>query len=41
VGEIRPDQSYERFLELMVQQPEWAAGLPIEADGFCEERYRK
>jgi len=41
VGEIRPDQDYDKFLELMVQQPKWAPGLPIAADGFCEERYRK
>ena len=31
----------EAVREIMVQVPEWALGLPIEAEGFTTERYRK
>lgn len=31
----------DRVTQLMVQQPRWAAGLPIDAEGFTCDRYRK
>ena len=31
----------DEFIELMTQMPEWAEGLPINADGFKAARYRK
>lgn len=33
--------SLEEYIELMVQQPEWAPGLPITAEGWEGDRYRK
>jgi len=41
VGEVDADADLDDFIELMVQQPKWAAGLPIAADGFMATRYRK
>lgn len=31
----------EDITRLMVQQPRWAKGLPLDAEGFVTERYRK
>ncbi len=36
-----PGQTLEEFLTLMSEAPAWASGLPVLADGFLAERYRK
>lgn len=42
VGEVPIGHgSLDHFLALMQQQPRWAAGLPVEVEGWQGERYRK
>jgi DNA polymerase bacteriophage-type len=41
ISEVSPDESFERFIELMATNPAWAAGLPLEAKGFQGGRYEK
>jgi DNA polymerase bacteriophage-type len=41
-AEIEPDfQSLEEAEQIFIRKPEWAAGLPLAAEGFRAERYRK
>jgi DNA polymerase len=40
VAEVE-DSPLERFVEIMTEVPEWAAGFPIAAEGFELERYEK
>lgn len=37
----RPGQTAERFVELLTDLPEWAQGLPIEAEGSIAPFYKK
>lgn len=41
VVEATPDQSLDKLCALMAEQPEWAKGLPLHADGFECEFYQK
>jgi DNA polymerase len=34
-------QDMNRVIEVMTESPKWATGMPIDADGFITERYRK
>jgi len=34
-------QDMDRVIEVMTEPPAWATGMPIDADGFITERYRK
>lgn len=38
---VKPGQSGERFVELLTQMPDWAAGLPLAAEGGEAPFYRK
>jgi DNA polymerase len=31
----------EKFIEILTEVPSWAAGMPIEADGWVGRRFRK
>jgi DNA polymerase len=33
--------SLSEFINTMAKAPEWAKGLPVKVEGWCEERYRK
>lgn len=41
VPEDRADESLRRMLEIMSSPPAWAAGFPIQAEGFASPRYSK
>ena len=41
VIEAPPGTSLERICAIMAEQPEWANGLPLRADGFVCDFYRK
>lgn len=39
--ELEPNQTLEQQIEIMVKPPEWAKTLPLKAEGFTSERYKK
>ena len=41
VIEAPPETSLDRICSIMAVQPEWASGLPLRADGFVCDFYRK
>jgi DNA polymerase bacteriophage-type len=41
VAEVPPDVDFEEAKRIFLEQPDWSAGLPLNAGGFIAERYRK
>lgn len=41
VAEVEPTYPLRDYLALLTTVPPWAAGCPIDAEGYIEERYRK
>lgn len=41
VPEDRAEESLQRMLEIMSTPPAWAAGFPVQAEGFSSPRYSK
>ena len=41
VPEDEAEDTYKEMVEIMCTGPEWATGLPLDADGFISKRYKK
>lgn len=41
IAEVPPDTDFEEAKRIFLDQPDWSAGLPLNAGGFIASRYRK
>jgi hypothetical protein len=41
IAEVPPDTDFEEAKRIFLDQPDWSAGLPLNAGGFIATRYRK
>lgn len=41
IAEVDRDADFDAFIEALCESPAWARGLPVKAEGFVSDRYRK